>query len=135
MDGIRDDRAVRSDGGRKPAENPSEVGVDFGHPESVGLDGDWVLAEQRNYNPADDRSFTVAVVRTIANAMGHDPLDYGRMPPLYRYADPNAIERTLFGEGRPVHVDGRSTVNFQYDGSHVTVRSDGWIFVYVPTDT
>jgi hypothetical protein len=74
------------------------------------------------------------VVETIGAALSHDARVGDPLEPLYYLIDVEAVERTLFGPlpGRPRRGVSRrdSTVTFEYEGRQVTVREDGWIFVY-----
>lgn len=58
-----------------------------------------------------DATASEAVVATVANRDGSDPVD---LPPLYDAVDPDALD-AIFRDGRP----GR--VTFEYAGYEVTV--------------
>jgi hypothetical protein len=129
------DVAVVPDGGRNSETSTTGAeSVDFGRPDTVGLGSDWTLVEQRHYDPNEERSLTVRVIETIGAALNHDARVGDPLEPLYYSIDVEAVERTLFGPlpGRPRREVSRrdSTVTFEYEGRQVTVREDGWIFVY-----
>ena len=94
----------------------------------------WSQVAQRNYEPDGDRELTTVIVYAIAEAKGCAPNEV-RSPPLYESVDVPAIEAAFFG---PTGADdlrqGVGTVEFQYTGYRVKVRSDGWVQVYEPTE-
>ena len=72
--------------------------------------------------PTVDEDFgplSLRVIDAIAEATGSDPLE---MPPLYHTVDLTALE-DLFRGGQSVSVE------FEYEGCAVSVRSDGSVTV------
>jgi hypothetical protein len=107
-----------------------------------GMDGDeptstethWSQVTQRHYEPDGKGELTSAVVYAVAECEGVSPTDV-KSPPLYEFVDVPAIEDAFFGP--EVASDSRrgvGTVEFQYANYLVTVRSDGWIRIYEPTE-
>lgn len=67
-------------------------------------------------------SVTEQIVRQVASAMNHDPLE---LPPLYESVDPDGLERLVDSM-----ADGE--VSFTYAGHQVTVSDDGTVDVDEP---
>jgi hypothetical protein len=114
----------RSDGSTESADDPVS-----------SAETNWSQVGQRHYDPDGRGELTAAIVYAIAEADGVSPSEV-KSPPLYETVDVPAIEAAFFGpdvagESR----QGVGTIEFQYVGYLVKVRSDGWIQVYEPTDT
>lgn len=91
----------------------------------------WIQVSQMHYDRENDGELATELVFAIAEAMDVDPLDYTKMPPLYESVDAQALEETFFGpSGADTQRDEAGAVTFMYDGHKVTLRSDGWIFIY-----
>lgn len=99
-----------------------------------GTEAQGTQVAQRHYEPDGDGDLTTAIISGIAEAEGVAPSEV-KSPPLYESVDAAAIEGAFFGPS----VAGETrqcvgTVEFQYAGYLVTVRSDGWIRVYEQAD-
>lgn len=68
----------------------------------------------------DDRTIVLAILETVAEIEGIDPLDLH--PPLYDAVDPDVIEKL-------VQAEGFQSLCFRYLGRSVTVESDRQITV------
>ncbi|MFC7008591.1 HalOD1 output domain-containing protein [Halalkalicoccus salilacus] len=67
----------------------------------------------------DTSSPSVAIIRTLADAKGVDPLE---LPVLYDVVDLEAMDEILTGSGT-------SSIKFSYDGLNVLIKSDGCILI------
>jgi len=93
--------------------------------------GQWEKIHQGHYDREEDGELVTELVFIIGEAKGVDPLDHTEMPPLYQSIDIQVLEETFFGPlGADTIRDEEGTVTFMYDGYKVSLRSDGWIFVY-----
>lgn len=102
--------------------------------DSVGDGTDWTQAAQQYYDPSEDDELATAIVYAVAAARDVSPLAV-TSPPLYDVIDAAALEATFFGSDAPTDDrQGVGTVEFRYTGSLVTVRSDGWIQIFEPTE-
>ncbi len=100
--------------------------------ENVDTD-QWTQVHQARYERDQDGELATALVFAIADAKDADPLDRDAMPLLYHSIDAQALEETFFGpSGLDTQRKQTGAVNFEYDGHMVTLRADGWIFVYEP---
>ena len=89
---------------------------------------------QRHYEPDGNGELTTAIIYAIAEAEGVSPSEM-TSPPLYESVDVPAIEDAFFGlDISHESQQGVGTVEFRYTDYLVTVRSDGWIQVYEPTE-
>ena len=90
---------------------------------------------QRHYEHDGQGELTTEIIYAIAEAEGVSPSEL-TSPPLYGSVDVPAIEDAFF---RPNVPDGSrqgvGTVEFRYIDYLVTVRGDGWIRVFEPTET
>lgn len=103
--------------------------------EGGGVDGNWMQAAQRHYDPERDTELTTALVYAIAEAADVPPTDL-KSPPLYECVDAAALENTFFGQKENgEQPESTGTVEFHYADYRVTVRNDGWIQVYETADT
>ena len=115
------------------SEGTGEDIIDGADPTS-GADIHQSQVAQRHYEPNGQGELTTAVIYAIAEAEGVSP-DAVKSPPLYEFIDVPAIEDAFFGpdiseESRR----GVGTIEFRYTDYLVTVRSDGWIRVFEPTE-
>ena len=102
-----------------------------GEPQAEIDTSQWVQVNQTAYERENNGELVTALVEAIADAKDVDPLDSAKMPPLYESLDTAALEDTFFGPSgaeRPPRDGG--FVEFHYTGYKVTLRADGWIFVY-----
>lgn len=92
-------------------------------------DTSWRVVEQRLYDRDCPDDLTTAVIEAVADAEDVDLLDV-KEPPLYEIVDIGAIEDCFFGpnEGEE-RGNSVGSVDFEYRGLRVTVRSDGWVQV------
>lgn len=91
----------------------------------------WVQVEQGHYDRETDGELATELILLIAEAKGVDPIDQRELPLLYDAIDAQSLEETFFGpSGVGTKRDEAGSVTFMYDGYKVSVRSDGWIFVY-----
>ncbi|MCL9814193.1 HalOD1 output domain-containing protein [Natranaeroarchaeum aerophilus] len=94
----------------------------------------WSQVAQRHYRPDGKRELTTVIVYAIAEAEDRSPGEI-KSPPLYESVDVPAIEAAFFGPDVTENSrQGVGTVEFQYTGYLVKVRSDGWVQVYEPAE-
>jgi len=89
---------------------------------------------QRHYEPDGQGELTTAIIYAIAEAEGVPPSAV-TLPPLYESVDVPAIEGTFFGPD--ISDESRQcagAVEFRYADYLVTVRSDGRVRVFEPTE-
>ncbi|WP_313693058.1 HalOD1 output domain-containing protein [Halorarum halobium] len=87
---------------------------------------------QAHYDPATNGELSTAIVYAVAEAAGVEATEL-RSPLLYDAVDVAALESALFGPNTDGHSRrGVETVEFEFDGYLVRVRSDGWITVLEP---
>lgn len=96
------------------------------------LDTDqWVQIHQAHYDRTSAGELATALVYAIAEAKGVDPIDHDEMPPLYEFIDAQALEESFFGpSGADTQRSEAGVVTFIYTGYKISLRADGWIFVY-----
>jgi hypothetical protein len=103
--------------------------------DDTGVDGEteWRVVEQRAYERAEGDDLTTVIVGAVAAAEGVD-ITAVRSPPLFEVVDTAAVENGFFGPRvAGERRDSVGTVEFEYRGFRVTVRSDGWVQVAEPT--
>ena len=98
--------------------------------ENVDAD-QWMQVHQVHYDRTTEDELVTILIMAIAEAKDVDPLDAAEMPPLYESLDAAALENTFFGSPGTNHQDGGAVI-FKYGGCKVTLRADGWIFIYEP---
>jgi hypothetical protein len=92
-------------------------------------DAEWQVVEQGAYDRAKSFDLTAVIVEAVAAAEGVDVTDIGA-PPLYDVVDVSAIEDSFFGPSVTGECrDSLGSVDFEFRGFRVTVRSDGWVQV------
>ncbi|QSG03371.1 HalOD1 output domain-containing protein [Natranaeroarchaeum sulfidigenes] len=94
----------------------------------------WSQVSQHNYRPDGNKELTTVIIYALAEAEDRPPVEI-KSPPLYDFVDVPAIEAAFFGPD--VTDDSRQgvgTVEFQYDGYMIKIRSDGWVQVYEPAE-
>lgn len=112
----------------------TDDGIIDGDDPTSGADTHWSQVAQRHYELNGNRELTTAIVYAIAEGEGVSPTEI-KSPPLYEIVDVPAIESAFFG--RDVAGDSRQgvgTVEFEYHGYLVKLRSDGWIQISEPTE-
>lgn len=96
-------------------------------------DDEWEQVNQAHYDRQGEDELVTSLVYAIADARDIDPMDHTEMPPLYESIDAPALEDSFFGpSGVRTNGEQSGTVSFRYDGCKVTLREDGWIYVYEP---
>lgn len=94
---------------------------------------EWTQINQVHYDHDDDEELVTTLAFAIADAKDVDPLDYAEMPPLYESVNTKSLAETFFGHHGSGNRRGETgVVTFEYTGYRVTLRADGWIFVYEP---
>lgn len=76
------------------------------------------IADPRE-DPLDGESLSTAVVQTLADAEGVDPLE---LDPLYNTLDPDALDKLFSSTG---DSEPQGSVRFTTNGYEVTVTSTG----------
>lgn len=83
----------------------------------------------KSTNLTGDERFSTAVVESVAEHVGIDPVDLD--PPLYRAIDPDALDELLTSLG----TNGQEgSVSFSYLGFEITVHNDGTVNLDDPAD-
>lgn len=91
----------------------------------------WVQVNQAYYDTGSDTELATTLVSAIAEARDTDPLGHAELPPLYEFVDPQALEDLFFGPpGTAEERELAGVVEFLYDDCKISLRADGWIFVY-----
>ena len=94
---------------------------------------EWVQVNRAHYDSERDDELVMALVETVAEAKGVDPLAHSELPPLYNSFDAAAIENSFFNpSGAGTDQQDGGVLTFRYSGMKVALRSDGWIVVYEP---
>ncbi|MFC6954534.1 HalOD1 output domain-containing protein [Halorubellus litoreus] len=100
-------------------------------PGPLGDTDDMRLVVQTLYDPDQDDELGTKVVDVVTSLPEVDTDDFWDLPPLYDAVDVDAVERTFFGrETSGVDRLVQGIVSFEYLEHVITVRDDGWIFVY-----
>ncbi len=100
-------------------------------PVSLSPGAGWTTVGRGQYDPTDEDGLTVALAFVLADVAGVDATELDE-PLLYDCVDVPAVETAIFGCAPP--EQGLEAVSFRYDGYLVTVRRDGAIRVFEPTD-
>lgn len=113
----------------------TENGVDRDDDPTAAGTTQWRHVTQHRYEPDEDAELTAAILFAVADAESV-PASAVCDPPLYDVVDVEAMERVLFEDGSQLGSGAVSgTVGFRYRAELVRVRSDGWILVYVPSES
>jgi hypothetical protein len=125
------------DSAREDAVEPDDEAVPdhwaAGQPQEEIDTSQWVQVNQASYDRVSDDELVTTLAEAIADAKDVDPLDSAKMPPLYESLDIAALEDTFLGPtGADKTPQDGGFVEFHYTGYKVTLRADGWIFVYEP---
>lgn len=100
-------------------------------PDPLGDTDDMSLVLQSLYDPDQDDELGTKVVDVVTSLPDVDADDFWDLPPLYDAVDVDAVERTFFGrETSGVDRPVQGIISFEYLKHVITVRNDGWIFVY-----
>jgi len=101
---------------------------------NIDEESEWNVVAQRVYEREGPDDLTTVIIEAVAAAEGIDATEVTD-PPLYEVVDASAIEASFFGqEAAGESRDSSGTVQFEYRGFRVTVRSDGWVQVAKPAE-
>jgi hypothetical protein len=127
----REDSTTHKPTARDTTDSPARS--EHGKPvETIDTDV-WDQVNKAHYDSERDHELVMAIVETVAEAKGVDPLAHSELPPLYNSFDAAAIEDSFFHPpGAGTNQQDGGVLTFQYSGMKVALRADGWIVVYEP---